>query len=265
MTLTCPKCGKQIDSASVNVAQDMAFCAPCGEMHKISVLTAAAVQAKPQFCPKCGAQLDAGTQFCTACGSSQHKNAVVNDIRAGHHEKLDIGALSMNEIPLQHQSVSQPLQAQAYPTPPASQKKKKTKRIVLIAVGAVVGILLIFVVLPARLRDIATMSEDNDKAIRYFNIALHFPFWNSDGYISDHLGKRYLLNEQYSNAIVHFSTAIKLNRSGNLVKSYRYSDRGTAYMLMGQKEQAIQDFETAITLYNANWFAINTLQELLEN
>jgi len=76
MTLTCPKCGKQIDGANINVAQDMAFCAPCGEMHKISALTAAAPsvqtaapQAKTQFCTKCGAQLNDGIKFCAGCGS----------------------------------------------------------------------------------------------------------------------------------------------------------------------------------------------------
>ena len=99
MTLNCPKCGKQIDSASVNVAQDMAFCAPCGEMHKISVLTAAAPVTEPQisheeitepaakkpisesvqppvpassasrFCTKCGAQINDGVKFCVKCGS----------------------------------------------------------------------------------------------------------------------------------------------------------------------------------------------------
>ena len=40
MTLTCPKCGKQIEGTAVNVAQDVAFCASCGEVHKISALTA---------------------------------------------------------------------------------------------------------------------------------------------------------------------------------------------------------------------------------
>ena len=74
--MVCPKCGKQIDGANINVAQDMAFCAPCGEMHKISALTAAATsvqtaapQAKTQFCTKCGAQLNNGIKFCAGCGS----------------------------------------------------------------------------------------------------------------------------------------------------------------------------------------------------
>jgi uncharacterized membrane protein YhaH (DUF805 family) len=48
MVLTCPKCGKQIENANINIAQDVAFCAPCGEMHKVSVLAGApAAQSVP--------------------------------------------------------------------------------------------------------------------------------------------------------------------------------------------------------------------------
>ena len=45
MVLTCPKCGKQIENANINIAQDVAFCAPCGEMHKVSVLASAPASA----------------------------------------------------------------------------------------------------------------------------------------------------------------------------------------------------------------------------
>jgi len=40
MTLICPKCGKEISESTVNIAQDAAFCVPCGVIHKISVLIA---------------------------------------------------------------------------------------------------------------------------------------------------------------------------------------------------------------------------------
>ena len=36
--LICPKCKKQIESSNINIVKDVAFCAPCGEIHKISVL-----------------------------------------------------------------------------------------------------------------------------------------------------------------------------------------------------------------------------------
>ena len=77
MILSCPKCGKQIDSANINVAQDMAFCAPCGELHKISLLAAppgpvtdsASVNLPELVCAKCGTSLREGAKFCDECGA----------------------------------------------------------------------------------------------------------------------------------------------------------------------------------------------------
>jgi uncharacterized membrane protein YhaH (DUF805 family) len=56
MTLTCPKCGQPIGAVNVNVAQDAAFCAACGEMHKLSALTAAAQNAPAAQFPQTPAQ-----------------------------------------------------------------------------------------------------------------------------------------------------------------------------------------------------------------
>jgi hypothetical protein len=56
MTVTCPKCGQPIAPASINVAQDVAFCAACGEMHRLSVLSAAAPSAQTAAMPQTPAQ-----------------------------------------------------------------------------------------------------------------------------------------------------------------------------------------------------------------
>jgi large subunit ribosomal protein L7/L12 len=45
MLLSCPKCGKEIDSANINIAKDIAFCASCGEVYNISKLS---VESAPQ-------------------------------------------------------------------------------------------------------------------------------------------------------------------------------------------------------------------------
>jgi hypothetical protein len=41
MTVTCPKCGQLIAPASINVAQDVALCASCDEVFKVSALLTA--------------------------------------------------------------------------------------------------------------------------------------------------------------------------------------------------------------------------------
>ena len=77
MILNCPKCGKQIDNASINIAQDAAFCAPCGAIHKVSELVATAqaatgfvsVGAAALICTKCRTQLREDAQFCDKCGA----------------------------------------------------------------------------------------------------------------------------------------------------------------------------------------------------
>ena len=52
MLLSCPKCGKEIDSANINIAKDIAFCASCGEVYNISKLTVeSTVESTPQEQP----------------------------------------------------------------------------------------------------------------------------------------------------------------------------------------------------------------------
>jgi uncharacterized membrane protein YhaH (DUF805 family) len=56
MTVICPKCGQPIAAANINVARDAAFCAACGEMHRLSVLSASAPPAQTAAMPQTPAQ-----------------------------------------------------------------------------------------------------------------------------------------------------------------------------------------------------------------
>ena len=51
MVLVCPKCGNEIDKNTVNIAQDVVFCAPCGVVHKLSALVRPEPQAVPEKQP----------------------------------------------------------------------------------------------------------------------------------------------------------------------------------------------------------------------
>ena len=93
MELICPKCGKKIEGTNVNIAQDIAFCAPCGEVHKLSALvnrdpvSVDISESQPQLeqpqaehqttgiCTNCGKPLNHEEQFCTSCGTPSGKAA----------------------------------------------------------------------------------------------------------------------------------------------------------------------------------------------
>jgi uncharacterized membrane protein YhaH (DUF805 family) len=81
MNLSCPKCSQPIAAGNINVAQDIAFCAACGEVHKVSVLVnqqpvETVVTAPPPvpFCSNCGTKLDEGDNFCDNCGAKVEGN-----------------------------------------------------------------------------------------------------------------------------------------------------------------------------------------------
>jgi RNA polymerase subunit RPABC4/transcription elongation factor Spt4 len=49
------------------------------------------------FCVNCGKEVKNGARFCDGCGSSL-SGSISNPVSAGNHEKLDVGASSMEQI-----------------------------------------------------------------------------------------------------------------------------------------------------------------------
>lgn len=82
------------------------------------------------FCTKCGTKIEEGKRFCSGCGNPLF-GSVTNDVRAGNHEKADLGLKTMEEIAKNDKAVTPPQQTE--PPSPATRYVSPPRNNLLIA------------------------------------------------------------------------------------------------------------------------------------